>query len=394
MADWLMFRSHSSRETGRFRRRAVTVGASLLAASGFATLGIAGTASGTAGAASPPFLSQFTSVTTVASTVPHNGDVNPYGIVTVPMSTGKLVAGDTLVSNFNARSNLQGTGSTIVQISPSGTQKRFAHIQRTQLPGRCPGGIGLTTALTVLGDGYVVVGSLPDKDAGTATATPEAGCLIVLDPNGQPVETWPSSQINGPWDMTMVQSGHIDELFVTNVLNGTVAAAGQRVNGGTVVRLDIKLPKGKAPVLFSSTTVAKGFTEQLNTSALVLGPTGDAVSASGTLYVADTVNNRIATVPDATTRTTPLVGGGHTLTSGGSLNGPLGMALAPNGDILTVNGGDGNAVETNPSGKQVDTVQIDPLKSGGDLFGLIVAPNNDGVLFVDDGDNTLKLFGP
>jgi hypothetical protein len=392
MADRPIFRSDSSREIRGFLHRAVTVGVSLLTASGFAALGLAGAASGTAGAASPPFLSQFSSVTTVASTVPHNGDVNPYGIVTVPMSTGKLVAGDTLVSNFNAKSNLQGTGSTIVQISPSGALTQFARIHRTQLPGRCPGGIGLTTALTVLGDGYVVVGTLPVKDAGTGP--PEAGCMIVLDPNGQPVETWPSSQINGPWDMTMVQSGNIDELFVTNVLNGTVAAAGQPVNGGTVVRLDVKLPNGKPPALFSSTTVAKGFTEQLNTSALVLGPTGDAVNSSGTLYVADTVHNRIAVVPDATTRTTPFAGGGRTLTSGGSLNAPLGMALAPNGDILTVNGGNGNAVETNPKGKQVDTVQIDPLKSGGDLFGLIVAPNNDGVLFVDDGDNTLKLFGP
>jgi hypothetical protein len=371
----------------------VTIGSSLLAASGLATLGIAGTATGTAGAASPPFLSQFTSVTTVASTVPHNGDVNPYGIVTVPMSTGTLVAGDTLISNFNASSNLQGTGTTIVEISPSGTQTVFAHIHRSQLPGRCPGGVGLTTALTVLGDGYVVVGSLPVTDAGAGT--PEAGCLIVLDPNGQPVETWAGTQINGPWDMTVVHSGNVDELFVTNVLNGTVAAAGQPVNGGTVVRLGINLPNGgKAPVLFSSTTVVKGLTEQLNASALVLGPTGDAVNRFGTLYVADTINNRIAVVPNATTRTSPMLGGGYTLAFGGSLNAPLGMALAPNGDILTVNGGDGNAVETNPFGKQVDTVQIDPLNAGGDLFGLIVAPHDNGVLFVDDGDNTLKLFGP
>ena len=87
-------------------------------------------------------------------------------------------------------------------------------------------------------------------------------------------------------------------------------------------------------------------------------------------------------------------GGGYTLSAGGSLNAPLGMALAPNGDILTVNGGDGNAVETNPLGKQVDTVEIDPLNAGGDLFGLTVAPHDNGVLFVDDGDNTLKLFGP
>jgi hypothetical protein len=392
MADRPIFRSHSSREIGGFHHRAVTAGVLLATASGFVTLGIAGTTSGTAGAASPPFLSEFNSVTTVASTVPPNGDVNPYGIVSVPTSTGKLVAGDTLISNFNASSNLQGTGSTIVEISPTGTQTVFAHIHRSQLPGRCPGGVGLTTALTVLGDNYVVVGSLPVTDGGMGT--PEAGCLIVLDPEGQPVETWTGSQINGPWDMTMVPSGNVDELFVTNVLNGTVAAAGQPVNGGTVVRLDVKLPNGKAPVLFSSTTVAQGFTEQLNTSALVLGPTGDAVNRSGTLYVSDPINSRIAVVPNATTRTSPMLGGGYTLAYGGSLNAPLGMALAPNGDILTVNGGDGNAVETNPFGTQVDTVQIDPLNAGGDLFGLIVAPNDNGVLFVDDGDNTLKLFGP
>ena len=73
---------------------------------------------------------------------------------------------------------------------------------------------------------------------------------------------------------------------------------------------------------------------------------------------------------------------------------PASGNAGPNGDILTVNGGDGNAVETTPLGKQVDTVQIDPLDAGGDLFGLIVAPNDNAVLFVDDGDNTLKLFGP
>ncbi len=110
MAVRPMLRSPSPRVRGGFHRRAVTVGVTLLAASGFATLGSAGTASGTAGAAAPPFLSHFTSVATVASTVPANGDVNPYGIVSVPMSTGNLVAGDTLVSNFNATFEPAGDG--------------------------------------------------------------------------------------------------------------------------------------------------------------------------------------------------------------------------------------------------------------------------------------------
>jgi hypothetical protein len=70
------------------------------------------------------------------------------------------------------------------------------------------------------------------------------------------------------------------------------------------------------------------------------------------------------------------------------------LATAPNGDVLSVNGGDGNIVETTPSGHQVVSTQIDPAGAGGDLFGLTIAPNGHGVLFVDDGDNTLKLFGP
>lgn len=340
---------------------------------------------------SSSFLSHFNTVTTVASTVPGNGDVNPYGIANVQQSTGALVQGDTLVSNFNASSNLQGTGTTIVQISPSGNQSLFAQLTPSALPGPCPGGVGLTTALAVLRGGFVVVGSLPVTDAGTGT--PEAGCLIVLNSDGVPVETWSGGDINGPWDMTAVHFGDFAELFVTNVLNGTVAAGTTEVDNGTVLRILVALPRDRNPVMLRSTVIGAGFAEELNSTSLVLGPTGVALAPDGTLYVADTVHSRVASIPFAPVRSTALGGGGITLTAGGSINGPLGMALAPNGDIITVNGGDGNAVETTPQGTQVDTVQFDPAGAGGDLFGLTVAPGNRGVLFVDDGDNTLKLFG-
>jgi hypothetical protein len=335
------------------------------------------------------FLSRFTTVTNVASTVPANGDLNPYGIVNVPKTVGALVRGDTLVSNFNAKTNLQGTGTTIVEISPSGHQTLFAQLSGP-LPGKCPGGVGLTTALTILRGGFVVVGSLPVTDAGAGT--PEAGCLIVLNSVGAPVETWSGPDINGPWDLTAVQVSGFAELFVTNVLYRTVAGGGAVVDRGTVVRIDVVDLPGSEPQMTGSQVIGSGFAEQLNSSALVLGPTGVAIGRDGTLYVADTVNNRLATIPSAWRRHTAVAHGGLTLSSGGSLNNPLGMALAPNGDVITVNGGDGNAVETTPSGQQVATVKIDPAGAGGDLFGLTIAPGHDGVLFVDDGDNTLKLF--
>ena len=132
------------------------------------------------------------------STVPGNGDVNPYGVAVVPRSIGRLVKGDILVSNFNNKANLQGTGTTIVQLSPSGARHLFASIAGRGT-GRCPGGVGLTTALVVLRSGWVIVGSLPTKDGTPATA--RAGCLIVINANGQVVETFHGGPINGPWDM-------------------------------------------------------------------------------------------------------------------------------------------------------------------------------------------------
>jgi hypothetical protein len=187
---------------------------------------------------STALLAQSTSPRTrvIGSTVPANGDVNPYGVAIIPESVGNLTRGSILVSNFNNSSNLQGTGTTIVQITPHGSQSLFAWIDAATLPGACPGGIGLSTALAVLPGGWVVVGSLPTTDGTSATA--QAGCLLVLDAKGKVVETIANSSINGPWDMTAVQEGDDAILFVTNVLNGTVAGGGNVVNEGTVVRID------------------------------------------------------------------------------------------------------------------------------------------------------------
>src|SRR5207253_768080 len=74
-------------------------------------------------------------ITIIASTVPANGDVNPYGVAVVAHSSGLLVQGNILVSNFNSSANLQGTGTTIVQIAPNGTASLFAQINANSLPG-------------------------------------------------------------------------------------------------------------------------------------------------------------------------------------------------------------------------------------------------------------------
>jgi hypothetical protein len=367
-----------------------------------AALACAAFTPGAASAFDHPFIGQFHTLTSLGSTVPANGDVNPYGIVTVPQSEGALVRGDTLISNFNDEENLQGTGTTIVQISPAGSLSLFAKIDPSTLPGPCPGGVGLTTALALLPDGFVVVGSLPTSNGQAATA--QAGCLIVLDSSGHVVQTISGPPINGPWDMTAVAQGDSATLFVTNVLNGTVASGETPTDGGTVARIRVHVGEHVGghfgndfgdharPGLrvVGIETIAEGFPERTDPAALVVGPTGVGLGEEGTLYVADTQGNRIAEVPDALYRQTPLGEGGTTVATGGYLNNPLGLTIAPNGDILTANANDGNLVETTPVGAEFQP--FDTGAGGGGLFGLTVAPHNQGVLFVNDSNNTLDLL--
>ena len=142
--------------------------------------------------------------------------------------------------------------------------------------------------------------------------------------------------------------------------------------------------------------IATGFPEHTDPSALIIGPTGVGMGRDGTLYVADSAGNRIAAIPQAMTRTSVLGGGGMTVSAHGSLNDPLGLMIAPNGDVVTANGGDGKFVETSPAGKQVAVRNLIP-NGGGDLFGLALAPSHRGIYFVDDAGsgkaaNSLQLL--
>ena len=339
------------------------------------------------------FVAPFNHVQTLGSTVPKVGDVNPYGIAVVPASKGALVAGDVLVSNFNNKKNLQGTGTTIVEVTPKGHARVFANLSARSLNGSCPGGVGLTTALVVLRSGWVIVGSLPTANGKSATA--KAGCLIVVNSSGKAVKTISGGPINGPWDMTSVDQGTTATLFVTNVLNGTVAASPKTVHKGTVVRIGLST-SANAPSVTSETMIGSGFPERTDPAALVVGPTGVGLGPNGTLYVANSAANRITAIPSALTRSSAV--SGSTITSGGNLNDPLGLAIAPGGDILAVNGGDGNLIEITPGGRQVavkmlDTSPVPPgLNGNGTLFGLAPTAGGSGVYFVDDGTNTLNLL--
>jgi len=350
-----------------------------------------------AAAEQPSFLGSLHRQTTLTSTVPENGDQNPYAIVVAPTSAGVIQKNDVLVTNFNDKGNLQGLGSTIVAYHPA-TKKltTFATLPR-DLAG-CPGGVGLSTAMTMLKSGWVIVGSAPSSDG--TTKTKGSGCLIVLDANGKVASVIANDGINMPWgNMATVDEGDSATLFVSNTGFGVGAPDGDPapvVNQQTVVRLKLAIKNGEPPKVVSQTVVGSGFGAQPDKDVFVIGPTGLALAKDGTLYVSDATANRITAIPDALTRNDS-AGVGRAVTKDGLLKRPLAMTFAPNGRLLVINAQNGQVVEVDPvGGKQIKARWIDPNKAqtppgSGDLFGIAVTPEGDGFYFVEDENNTLVL---
>ncbi|AZQ50290.1 hypothetical protein [Burkholderia cenocepacia] len=352
-----------------------------------------------AGAFAEPqgFLETLHRHTLLVNTVPDNGDQNPYAIAVAPVSAGTIHAGDVLVDNFNNAANLQGTGSTIVDYRPSTKQMSlFATIPRDLKA--CPGGVGLSTAMTMLKSGWVIVGSTPSNDG--TTNTKGAGCLIVLDPQGKVASTWSSPNINDPWgNMAVVDRGDSATLFVSMAGFGVGGANGNPpvYKQATVLRVDIDVPAGKPPAIKQETVVASGLGAQADRGVFLVGPTGLALSGDQKkLYVSDAIGNRIVEIDDPLTRDTS-AGVGRQVTADGFLRRPLALATAPNGHLLATNALNGQVVEIDPAaGKQlyarwIDTDKAQSPPGNGDLFGIVMTPEGDGFYYVQDDVNTLML---
>jgi hypothetical protein len=282
------------------------------------------------------------------STIPANGDLNPYGVAKVPRGF--------LVTNFNNSNNLQGTGTTIQKVFLNGS---------TQTWFQAPQGFGLTGAIGVLSKGFVFVGSVPTTDGTSATV--QQGSLLVLNRFGKQIANLHNPNLlDGPWGMAVKDNGDTAQVFVSNVLNGTIT------------RLNVSIKNG-LPVITTAKQIATGYTTQTSNSALVLGPTGMAYNAQADLlYVASTADNAIYAIPNASSLNGPIDKGVAVVQNNQNLHGPIGLAFAPNGDLLITNGDAVNPDPANPSlllefrprGEFVNAVSLDPAE--GANFGLIV----------------------
>jgi DNA-binding beta-propeller fold protein YncE len=318
-------------------------------------------------------------VNTVPSTGPSAGDQNPYGVAFVPPgfpSGGPLNPGDILVSNFNAASNLQGSGTTIMDVpaippSPQGTAVSIF------FQGTAP--LGLTTALDILRAGFVLVGNFPSPDGSCGSAS--AGSILVIDKMGNLSSTISGSAIQGPWDSTLFDQGGKAKFFVANGLSGTV------------VRLDLAVDPVKGVTVSKTTQIASGYTFMCDPVTFVDAPTGLVYDPRiDVLYVASTADNTVFAVSDAGDRTHDGGTGRVVYTDAKHLHGPLGMAMAPNGHLLVTNNDSINSDPNQPSeiveftvgGKFVKEISVDPTQGGS--FGLAVQTAGETAKFaaVDD----------
>jgi hypothetical protein len=379
--------------SGRWVHTAIFFGAGL-------ALGCLLAASPARAAGAPGLLSDIHRHITRTTTVTANGDLNPYAVVVAPVAAGQIQEGDVLVDNFNDISNLQGTGTTIIDYNPVNRKTSLVAKLPQKLP-QCPGGIGLTTAMTMLKSGWIIVGSTPSTDG--TTGTKGNGCLLALNAEGQIGAVWTGPNINGPWgNMATIDNGSTATLFIS--------MAGFDVPGlqvrdpktgypvviykATVLRLQLTIPPGQPPQVVGQTVVADGFGQQANRDAFLIGPTGLALTPDNTLYISDAVGNRIVAVPDATTRTTS-AGTGRVVTEGGLLQRPLALILTADQHLLACNALNGQVVEIDPkSGQQlfaqwIDINQAQSPPGNGDLFGMALTPDGKGFYYVEDDMNTL-----
>jgi hypothetical protein len=239
-----------------------------------------------------------------------------------------------------------------------------------------------------LKSGFVLVGNVPTQDGSSNTLQP--GSLLILDSNGhQVLNLTDSTFLDSPWDLTINDLGDRAHVFVSNAVTGKIT------------RIDLSIPSGGVPSVQNMTVIGDGFAHHTDPAALLVGPTGLAYDPQhDILYVASTGDNAIFAIRQAAGRRNSAGMGTLIYQDNTHLHGPLGLVLAPNGNLITTNGDAVNPDPNQPSeiveftvqGQFVGQMSVDT--GAGGAFGLAVGVFSKELRFaaVDDVTNSLDVW--
>jgi hypothetical protein len=312
----------------------------------------------------------------IGSTVdPVNGAGNPYGLAIAPQTAGGFTQGDLVVCNFNGKSNVQGTGQSIIALHPVANSVPL-HISSDKTLKGCD-------ALALDGADTIWAASMVANDNPVLDATGK----LLIDIKGKP--------FSQPWG----------QIYAAPT-SGSPAFYATNAGTGTIVRINLASK-------FTYDVIAKGFPVNHGKPGTALAPSGLAYDASvDTLYFADGQNNSIVAFKNVTKIaaggitaqsngmkfTGPSAGDARILFSGNPLNGPISTALLPNGNLVVGNTLDSDGtnllIEISPAGKVLDVRNVDKGPAGS-IFGIVATGTSDAdtkVYFNDDNDNNVQVL--
>lgn len=312
----------------------------------------------------------------IGSTVdPKFGQLNPYGLDVARSTAGAFVKGDLAVCNFNAKSNVQGTGFTVVALHPA--------------PGSKPALVAAKKNLI----GCDALALAPDDTIWAAAFV--ANDNPVISSNGKTVANIKGMPFDHPFGQAYAQPIKRSPAFYES-----------NAGDGTIVRIDLGSK-------FTYDVIAKGFAINHGQPGSILGPSGLQYDARiDTLYVVDGTNNTVV----AFSKVSKIKAGGIVVGSGGRtfsgpdaryarlvyagkpLNGPISSALLFNGNLVIGNTLDPNGknlmIELTPSGKVLDVRNVDRGPAGA-LFGMVATGTSAAdtkLYFNDDNGNDLQVL--
>ena len=311
----------------------------------------------------------------IGSTIdPKHGQLNPYGLAVAPSTTGDFTAGDLVVCNFNAKSNVQGTGYTIVALHPT--------------PGSKP--LLVAASKVLKGCDALALSSGDDIWAADFSANDNP----VFGANGTLETNIKGAPFDHPWGQVFAQSASSAAFYASNAGNGEII----RINLASKFTYDV---------------IAKGFAVNHGKPGSIFGPSGLTYDPNGDiLYIVDGTNNTVVAFSNVSsipaggiivekggkTFKGPSANDARLVFSGSPLNGPISATLLPNENLVIGNTGNASGqnimVELTPSGTVLATRNVDKGASGS-LFGIVATGTSDAdtkIYFNDDNDNNLQVL--